>query len=122
MISKIKTDLDLSNPMPAFIMEDTTKEEVENSGVKVFIPNLMAKIAKSTPTKLQVKTNGPSVFKNDNSCKPTVSRLLKENNYMIAYKKDNVSFEALLENGVLKENTKVQVEFTLQKLYHITFS
>lgn len=122
MISKIKVELDLSNPMPAFILEDTTKEEIEKNGVKVFIPNLMAKIPRSKPAKLQVRTNGISTFSNDSSCKPAVSRVLKENNYMIAYKKDDSSLEALLENNILKKDTKVQVEFVLQKFSEIVFS
>ena len=108
--------------MPGFVLEDTTREEAEQHGVKIFIPNIMAKIPKSNPRKSQLRTNSISVFLNDSTCKAVVSRVLKEKNYLVAYKKDDYSFEKLLVNDMIKKGTKVQVDFVLQKLSKIVFS
>lgn len=118
-------DLDLTKKVVGTVTEDTPPASV-TQGIPVYIPLLMGNIGKGAPKTYQAKTNGRAIFKNAQECMPTSSSTLKQRNFILAKKEDNISLTRILKksNGVyvIPKNTKLQVSFTHGKLSSTTFN
>lgn len=127
MITKLTAPFKLDDDMVAIVTKSINENDV-NKGVPVFIPLLMCDIdnPNSEPKISAVHGYGNNVFINDNNCKPYVSSIIKQQNYLIANKKNNSSLDILLseDNGtkILKKGTRLQSSFIHNKISDLRFN
>lgn len=127
MITKLKTDLDLSKKLLGITTENTKPTKI-GKGIKVYIPVLMSKIGKGSPEVKNLKSAGRSVFINAQSNKPMASSNLKEKNYLEALRETNASIVELLEknksgkNYIIPKNSKLEIECVMEKISSLSFS
>lgn len=114
MISSMKIDIDFTKDFLAITTEDTPIDKLDE-GIKVYIPLLMCEIEKDEPKYKQLKSAPLNILKNDITCKPKYKSTIKEQNYFIAKKEDNVILNNLLikkdNKDILPKNTKLQANF-----------
>lgn len=127
MITKLNTSLDLSKKLLGITTENTKPTKI-GKGIKVFIPVLMSEIGKESPTVKTLQSKGTTVFINANDCKPIAKRILKEVNYLEAYRETNASIVELIEknesgkNYIIPKGSKVEIECVMEKISSLSFS
>ena len=109
MITNRKINFDLSKPFLAKITEDIDINDIEK-GVPVYIPLLMCNIDYGSPKSQMIRIISTNIFKNDKECKPKVSSVIKQQNYITVNKE------------IISMGTKVEVQFNHGKLSVGTFN
>ncbi len=125
MITNRKINFDLSKPFLAKITEDIDINDIEK-GVPVYIPLLMCNIDYGSPKSQMIRIISTNIFKNDKECKPKVSSVIKQQNYITVNKENNTTLSELTVKKDNKEiipmGTKVEVQFNHGKLSIGTFN
>lgn len=128
LITRMVVDTDFTKNVLGIVVEDTHPVAV-GEDIPVYIPMIMCNIndAGKEPKISYVKTNGSSIFKNSIECKPQISSILKEQNYILAQREDNINLTRLLnkENDdtyILPKGSKVDISFIHGKLSSISFN
>lgn len=127
MITKLKTDLDLSKKLLGITVENTKPTKI-GRGIKVYIPVLMSEIGKGSPSVKNLKSSGRSVFINAQDNKPIAASNLKEKNYLEALRETNASIVELLEKNksgkdyIIPRNTRLEIECVMEKISSLSFS
>ena len=129
MIRKRKTNrkinFDLSKPFLAKITEDIDINDIEK-GVPVYIPLLMCNIDYGSPKSQMIRIISTNIFKNDKECKPKLSSVIKQQNYITVNKENNTTLSKLVikkdNKEIISMGTKVEVQFNHGKLSVGTFN
>ena len=127
MITGISVAFNLDEDMVGIVTKDIEEKDIDN-GVPLFIPLLMCDIdnPNTEPKISSVRSYGNTIFKNDSKCKPYVSTIIKQQNYLIAKKKNNSSIEQVLtdenEKKILKKGTRLQSGFIHCKISDLRFN
>lgn len=96
MITSMSLNIDLAKDFLGLTLEETYPVGI-NDKLKFYIPLLMAGIKKDQPKIYPAKTYGTSIFINSSDCKPSVSNVLKQQNYMTAERAEDVDLTRLLQ-------------------------
>lgn len=126
MITRLSTDVNIDSNMIGIVMSDIPVSNI-NQGIPLYIPLFMCNIENSNPSISIAKTYGNSIFKNAQSCKPHISTILKQQNYLTAKLNLNSDINHIISidekgNQYIKKGTKVQSEFIHSKISDLRFN
>lgn len=116
MITSMKVNIDFTKDFLGFTLEDTYPIPIDDK-LKFYVPLLMPDIKKDKPKIYPAKTYGSSIFINSPECKPCVSNILKQQNYIVAEREEDTDLTRLLEKMdkkdcyYLPKDTKFEINF-----------
>ena len=88
----------------------TTKHNVIKAGetIPLYVPKLMPKIDNGEPKISKLITKGSTVFKNSSTCKPTVKKVLNNQNYITPKLSNNKSWEGISKKKQIGEDKYIE--------------
>lgn len=110
----MKTEQDFTKAMMGYVIEDSSIP-APGEGLKFYIPVLMSGIKKENPKKEISLTYESSQIINASECKPKLSSVIYEQNYITCVRDDNSSISRIIskKNGknIIPSNTKLECRF-----------